>query len=57
MFRFSFQSLNDLFLVLETDTSDIELPRIATFMQKVGQCMGCQSCQLIPFSRLSNCQL
>jgi len=31
------ESLNDLFLALETDTSNIELPRIATFMQKIGQ--------------------
>jgi hypothetical protein len=41
MFRYPFQLLNDLFLVLETDTSDIELPRIATLMQKVGHCLGC----------------
>lgn len=41
MFFSPFQSLNDLFLVLETDTSNIELPRIATLMQKVGRRVGC----------------
>lgn len=36
MFRYPFQSLNDLFLVLETDASNIELPRMASLLQKVG---------------------
>jgi len=36
MFCYLLQSLNDLFLGLETDTSNIELPRIAILMQKVG---------------------
>jgi len=36
MFRYPFQSLNDLFLGLETDTPNIELPRIANLLQKVG---------------------
>lgn len=36
MSRYPFQSLNDLFLGLETDTPEIELSRIATYMQKVG---------------------
>ena len=31
-----FQLLNNLFLVLETDTSNVELARIARFMQEVG---------------------
>jgi hypothetical protein len=41
MFCSSFQSLNDLFLALEMDTLNVELPRIATFMQKVGICVEC----------------
>jgi len=58
MFCSLLQSLNDLFLALETDTPNIELPRIATFMQQVGQCVRSEVANsYVSFSRLSNSRL